>query len=148
MLAVRAIAPVDDLSFVNREAVIVDGFETGPIPHRAVHIGHQATAATNDVVMVVVNPTLVTSSRSRWLNTSDYAPVGQQTERVEHRLTRDRPDAAAHILDDLIGSAVRTGRYRRQHSQALGCDLQPMLSQLLFGILDHTATVNTVLDLV
>ena len=91
------------------EAEVVVDFQARPVTRRAVDIDHAATVATHQMVMVVVDAVLVSGRRPRRLNAPDQTLLGQHAQGVEHRLSRHRPDAGAHIVDEIIGSGMRTG---------------------------------------
>lgn len=57
-LADGAHTPVDDLGLVDREPVIIGGFQARPAPHRAVDIDHATAGLADEVVVVVVDPIL------------------------------------------------------------------------------------------
>ena len=85
--------------------------------------------ATDEVVMVVVDPVLVASRRARRLDTPDEALVGQDTEGVVNRLTRDGADLGPHEFLDLVGRAVRPAGHRSEDGQTLGRHLNTVLAE-------------------
>ena len=91
LLAVGAVAPVDDLGFVDDEPVVIGGLQARPVPHRAVDVDGDAAAAADEVVVVVVDPVLVASRRARRLDAPDESLLGQDAEGVVDRLARDGP---------------------------------------------------------
>jgi hypothetical protein len=58
-LTLRTSAPIDDLGFVDLEAQVVGRRETGSEADRAVDVVHNAADATNQVMVVVIDPVLV-----------------------------------------------------------------------------------------
>lgn len=62
--AVGAQAPVGDLGLVDDEAVFVAWFETRRLPHCAVDIMDRSTPATDEMVVVVTDPVLVSDGRA------------------------------------------------------------------------------------
>ena len=60
-----AAAPVDDLGFVDLEAVVVVGGEAGHLADGAVDVERGAAAAADQVVVVVADPVLVAGGATR-----------------------------------------------------------------------------------
>jgi hypothetical protein len=81
------------------------------------------------VVVVVADPVLVASGRAGGLDAPEQALVGQDAERVVHRLAGDRTDLGPHDLVDVVGGAVRSGGYGPQHGQTLRRDLESVPAQ-------------------
>src|SRR6056297_2603674 len=132
--ACRAATPVDDLGFVDLETVIVVGGETWRVPHRAVDVEHDTTAATNQVVMVVVGTVLVARHGPGGLDPSQEALVDEDCQRVVDRLSRDGADAGPDTIDDLVGGRVRAIGNDPHDREPLGRDL-------------HTAPPEELLDI-
>jgi hypothetical protein len=86
-LTVRASTPEDDLGFVDAEPMVVGGLQASPGPHRTVDIHGETTVPTDEVVVVVVDPVLVTSGRAGRLDPANEPAIGQDSEGVVHRLT-------------------------------------------------------------
>src|SRR5580704_17754811 len=72
---VGAQAPVDDLGFVDREAVIVGSGQAGRLADRAVDVVRAPAAAADHVVMVVADPGLEPGRRPGRLDPPDQAHV-------------------------------------------------------------------------
>ena len=106
LAARRAAAPVDDLGFVDLEAVIVVGGEAGHLADRAVDVEHGAAASTDQVMVVVTDSILVAGRRSGRLDPADEVLVDQDAERVVHRLAGDRADDGADVVGQLVGRGV------------------------------------------
>ena len=130
----RAATPVDDLGFVDLETVVVIGGETRRVPHRAVDVEHDTTAATNQVVMVVVGTVLVARNGTGGLDPSQQTFVDEHRQRVVDRLARDGADACPDAMDDVVGRGVRSIGYDPHDRQTLGRDLHAVLSEKLFHI--------------
>jgi hypothetical protein len=58
-LTLRTTAPVDNLGLVDLVAQVVSGCEAGGEADRAVDVDHTAADATNQVMVVVIDPVLV-----------------------------------------------------------------------------------------
>ena len=56
-LAGRAVAPLDDLRLVDREAVIIGGVEARPGPHRTTAFDRPPTTPPHTTMTVAVAPT-------------------------------------------------------------------------------------------
>ena len=104
----RAEAPEDDLCLVDREPVIAARVQAWTAAHRTVDVDREATRATDEVVVVVVDPIFVSGRRPRRLDAPDETLVGQRPERVVHGLARDRPDVGPHAFLDVVGGDVGT----------------------------------------
>ena len=79
--------------------------------------------------MVVVDPVLVTSRRTRRLDTPNQPLLGQGAESVVHRLTRNSTDLAPHDLLNVVRRAMRSTRHRPQDSQTLSRNLNTVLAE-------------------
>jgi hypothetical protein len=79
------------------------------------------------MVMVVADPVLEARRRPGRLDAPDQALGDQQPKRVVHRLQRDGADFSSDGIGHGIGGDVRLSRYRPQHRQALGGDLNTAL---------------------
>ena len=62
---------------------------------------------------------------------------GEHPEGVVHGLTRNGSDLGANLLGNVIRSAMGPQRYRPQHGQALGRDLETVFAELFSGIVGH-----------
>lgn len=121
--------PIDDLGLVDAESVIVGGVKARPRPGRTIDVDRPATAATYQVVMVVVDPILVPGWRPRRLDAPNQPLLGQGAERVVHRLTRDRADLGPHEFFDVVRRAVRPAGHRPQNGQTLSRHLDTMAAK-------------------
>ncbi len=81
------------------------------------------------MVVVVIDPALEEGGRPDGLNSSDESILDQDTEGVIHRLARNGTDVDLSDLGHAIGRDVGVSRYRPQHRQALGGDLDPALAK-------------------
>jgi hypothetical protein len=88
----RAAAPVDDLGFVDDEARVVGGRQARGGADGAVDIDHAAAGAADQMVVVVADPILVPCRRTGGLDPSDQPVLGQDAQRVVHRLPGDDAD--------------------------------------------------------
>ena len=86
------------------------------------------------MVVVVAHPVFVAGRRAGGLDASDQALVGQDTERVVHRLAGDGADLRPHRLGHVVRGAVRPTGHRPQHGQTLGRDLEAVVTQKVGGI--------------
>ena len=135
--ASRAAAPVDDLGFVDLEAVIVVCSEARRRSHSTVDVKHRRTAATDQVMVIVADAVLVPCRRSGGLDAANQVLVDQQTERVVDGLTRDRADNSTDILGQVISRRMRTKGQGTHDRQPLRGDLDPVLAQELIPGVDH-----------
>ena len=127
--AIGTAPPVGHFGLVDLVAPIVDRLETGRVADGAVDVDHTAADSADQMVMVVANPILESSRRTRGLYTADETRRDQHTKRVVHRLERDGPDFGSHHLGHPIGSDMRLTRDRPENSQALGGDLNAVLTK-------------------
>ncbi len=81
------------------------------------------------MMMVVADTALVTGGRPGGLNAADDALLGQHSQCVVHRLSRNGADLSANVLGHVVGRAMRPLRHRPQHRQALSCDLDTVLAK-------------------
>ena len=108
---------------------MIRGLQAWAAPHRAVDIDRAPAMAADEVVVVVIDPLFVASRRAGRLDAADEAFVGQGTEGVVHRLTRDGTDISPHELLDLVRRAVRPARHRPQDGQTLSRHLNTVLAE-------------------
>lgn len=135
MLTIRAAAPVDDFGLVDLEAMIVLGVETRRRSNGTVDIEDEATASTYQVMVIVPDAIFETGGRSSGLDATNEAFVGKGSEGVVARLPRDGANPGSHHLGQLFRCAVRGGRDRFHHCQAMSGDLQSRASKLLLEAL-------------
>lgn len=124
-----AATPVDDLSFVYFESVVIVGREAGRCPHRTIDVKGGVADATDQVVVIVAYAVFVARRRSARLDPPDDPFVDEDAERVVDGLARDRPEGRSHIVGELISGGVPANRYRSENGEALRRDLQSMLTQ-------------------
>jgi type IV secretory pathway protease TraF len=84
-----ASAPVDDLSLVNEETMVVVGSEARGRADGAIDVVHQIAPSANEMVMVVSNPVLVAGNRSCGLYATHEVLLDEDPKCVVHGLTGD-----------------------------------------------------------
>jgi hypothetical protein len=89
------------------------------------------------MVVVVADPILEASRRSRGLNAPDKALGNQHAEGVVHRLERDSTDLGPDGLGHRVRRDVGLTRDRPQDSQSLGGHLDTALTKELSRVSDH-----------
>ena len=99
------------------------------MPYRAVDINRATARATDDVVMIVVDPVLIAARRMGRLNAPYEAIFGQNAQGVVYRLARDRTDLSPHQVLDLVRRAVRAVGHRSQDSQTLSRHLDTAFTE-------------------
>ena len=67
--------------------------------------------------------------------------VGEERQRVVHRLTRDRADVVTNVDRDVVGARMRKVGDGTQHGEALRCDLEASFSEDV-GRLAHASTIH------
>ena len=72
--AAGAMAPIDDLGFVDVEAVVVVGGEARPGTDCAVDVDRGAAGATDEVMVVVADTALVAGGRAAGLDAAQQVP--------------------------------------------------------------------------
>lgn len=128
-LASGAIAPIDDLGFVDDEPVVIGGLQAWPVPYRAVNVYGAATGAANDVMVVVIDPDLIASRRTRRLDAPDEVIFGQDAQRVIDRLTRDGADVGPYQLLYVLRGPVRPAGHSSHDGQSLSGHLNASLPE-------------------
>jgi hypothetical protein len=89
---------------------------------RCVSLNHAlARDSADQVVMVVTDAILVARRRPGRLDAQDEAFGHEHSERVVHRLERDRADLRPGDGCDLVGRDVRPSRDRAHDGQSLRC---------------------------
>src|SRR5690606_6928693 len=106
----RAQTPIDDLGLVDAEAVIVGGVQAGRTAHGTVDVDRHPAGATNEVVVVVVDPILVAGGGTGRLDAPDQPLLGERAQGVVHRLAGYRPDVGPHHRFDVVGGGVGPAR--------------------------------------
>src|SRR6266852_1527114 len=90
-------APVDHLRFIDLVTRGVGGGQARGVADGAVDVDRFSAGATNQMVVVVTDSSLVKGRRPRRLDAPDEALLGQDPESVVHRLTRDGADLGANV---------------------------------------------------
>jgi hypothetical protein len=116
--------------------VIVGGLQAGPVSDRTVDIDRGAAAAADEMVMVVVDPSLVASGGARRLDPPDEALVGQGAQCVVDRLTGDGPDLGPHEVLDLACRCMRPACDHAQNGQTLCRHLNTVLTEYVSRVLE------------
>ena len=89
--------------------------------------------------MVVVTDTiLITGRRPRGLDAPDDALLGQDSQRVVDRLSRNGADFVTNILGDFVRRAMRSPRHDLQHRHALSRDLDAVFAKGVGRIVIHS----------
>jgi hypothetical protein len=91
---------------------VIGGGQARGVPNGTVDIDRFSAGATDNVVVIVPNTILVERRRSGGLDAPNDTFLGQDSEGVVHRLTRNGPDLTANILGDVVSRGVRPIRYR------------------------------------
>lgn len=87
--------------------------------------------------MVVSDPILIPGWRPGRLDAPQDAPVGQDAQRVIHRLARDGTDLGSDVLGNRVRRDVGTIRNCLQDGQALRRDLDAVLTEEFGGFVRH-----------
>jgi hypothetical protein len=141
-----ATAPVHYLGLVDLVTRVVVRGQTRRGADCAVDIDHPAASAAGQVVVVVTGPTLEARRRPGGLDAPNETLLGKDAEGVVHRLTGDDADLGPYGLGDVVRSAVRLTRYRRQNRQALGRDLNAVLAEEIGWIVTHNWRIRPISD--
>jgi hypothetical protein len=80
--ALRTAAPIGDFSLVDLVAHVVDRRQARGSADSAIYVDDSAALATYQVVVVIINATLVASSGPDGLDSPDQTLVDQDAERV------------------------------------------------------------------
>ena len=148
LLASRTDAPINDLGLVDNESTTVRGFQARRRPHGTVGVDGDAAAATDEVMVVVVDSVLVPSRRTGRLNPPDEALLGQRPKSVVDSLVRHSADLRSHGLLNLIRGGVWTTGQHTEDSQALSRHLRTVLSEQLSWIHRRPFIQNHTLSLI
>ena len=124
-----AVAPVDDFSFINDEAMVFACRKTRPRAYRTVDIFNPATTSADEVVVVVAGAGFIASGRAHWLNAVQQSKFTEGVQRVIHRLARNRADFVADAFEKFVGCAMGALVNRPQNCQALGCHIEALLAK-------------------
>ncbi len=130
-------APVDDLGLVDLITGVVGRSQARHGTHGAIHVDHLAAGATDQVVMVVTHPILISCGGPRRLDAPEQTDVGQHADGVVDRAMRDGTDVGPDGLDHFLCREMRSARHRPQDGQALCRDLEALLPKQLGGSDSH-----------
>jgi len=125
----RTVPPVNDLSFIDSETVVIVGGQAGGVSDRAIDIDRGATASADQMMMIVADPPLIPGRGSSGLNSAHELFFNQHTERVVHRLPGNRTDDTAHVISHLIRGRVGPRSHRVHDGKPLSCHPHTVLSQ-------------------
>lgn len=113
----RAGAPVDDLGFINDEAMVIGCRQAGRVTDSAVDVDDHTARSTDRVVVVVSDPRLVARYGTRWLDTTDETRIGQRAQYVVDGLVGNLAESRASCPNDRVRVRVRKIVHGSQHSQ-------------------------------
>ena len=116
--ALGAQTPIDDLCFVELEAVIFRWLEAWRLAHRALDVVHDTALAADHVMVVVADAQLVERGRARGLDATHDAGLPAHAEHVVDRLRRHAPELGAHLADDEVRGCMWVFREHLEHSHA------------------------------
>ena len=111
----------------------------------AIDVDHFSTCAADQVVVVVIDPILIAGRRSGGLDSTEDTLLGQDTEGIVDRLSRDDPDFGANALGNVIRGAMGPNGHRPQDSQSLGGDGDSIFAKQIVQI-RHGSISREVLD--
>ncbi|MFM1916975.1 MAG: hypothetical protein RJB01_490, partial [Actinomycetota bacterium] len=97
--------------------------------HRTIHIGYFTALAADDVVVIVINPSLITSHGALRLNSADDAAITECVERVIHRLLGHRSEFVLGAMDNLVRRGVGVSADCVDDRDALGGDVHPVRTE-------------------
>lgn len=130
-------APIDDFSLVDSEAVIVVGGEARNVANGAVDIDGRSARATDQVMMIVADAVFETGRRTGRLDSTNEVLFDEYAERVVDRLAGDCADDVAHVVGELIGGAMAARRYCVHDGEPLGGHLHAVAAKKLFDLTTH-----------
>ena len=130
-------SPVGHFGFVDLVALIVVRREARSLTDRAVDVDDAPADPTDQVMMVVVDPVLVSCGGTDGLDPPYQPLLDQYTQGVVHGLTRDRPDLRLRGFDHVIGTRVRELADGVKDRYTLGGRLDAVLTQGLHGGVGH-----------
>lgn len=107
--ALRARAPVDDLSLINDEALIGCSCQARCITNGTVDICKVSTTPADHVMVVVSYPSFIARRRTRGLNSAQDPTLYKSGECVVDGLAGNGPDTRAHQIQDGIRGGVLVG---------------------------------------
>jgi tRNA 2-selenouridine synthase SelU len=97
------------------------------------------------MVMIVADAILETRRRSGRLNAPDQPFSDEQSQRVVHRLQRNRPDLASHDFRHAVGGDVGFASHCAQDSQTLRRNLNAAVAKQLSWIGLHDPQDRSIL---
>ena len=98
LLTGGAVAPIDDFGFVDREPVIIGGFQARPAPHCTVDVDHTTADAADEVVVVRPFRKLVADAAIFEGHAAEEFQVLEELDRAEHGC----PTHARHIPQEVL----------------------------------------------
>ncbi len=108
-------APVDDLSLVHEETVLVGGGEARRGAHTAVDVGNRATGPADHVVVIIAHPRLVSRDRTRRLDAPEEPGGGQRSQNVVDGLSGNFGQDGADSAENRVGVGMWTGLHRLEN---------------------------------
>jgi len=82
--------------------------EAGSLALRAIDIVRHATAATDQVVMIIADAQFIKGGASGWLDSPDQSGLKQDTQVIVDRLSGQAAEALAREESNRIGRLMRT----------------------------------------
>ena len=145
----RASPPEDHFGFVDAESVVGRCLQAGRGTHRTVDVDRETAGATDEMVVIVVDPIFVARRRTGRLDPADEASIGQDSEGVVDGLTRYCPDLGSYESLDVVGCPVRRARNRSEDGQPLCRHLHSALAKESGRVgegVGHNRTMCPILD--
>ena len=104
--------------------------EAGSLALRAIDIVRHATAATDQVVMIIADAQFIKGGASGWLDSPDQSGLKQDTQVIVDRLSGKAAEALAREESNRIGRLMRTGSAEDlEHGEAGRGDAQRSLAE-------------------
>src|SRR5690348_1091722 len=130
---VRAQAPVGDVGFVDREALVVGRGQAGCLTDRAVDVRDDAARPAHDVVVIIPDPPLEARRAAGRLDPADEPCLGERVQDVVDGLQGDVADTAAHPGGDRLDAEVVAVPDGLEQCDAGGCHPQAGPAQFRGG---------------
>jgi len=106
---------VDDVGFVNPEALRLSWLQAGRVTRGAFDIGDGAAAAADHVVVVVTGLRFVPGDRTGRLDLPEQSGFGERAQTVVDRLVGDLAEVRPDCRDDRVRIGVGILVYCAQH---------------------------------